>query len=98
MMMMMMMMMMFFFFCSFFFVPSFHIKNVKEYSKALKEREREREREKKKKGGWMDGERENDMRTTKKNCACVFFFAFFPFFFVCGSFSQGKKREIFYYS
>ena len=46
----------------------------------------------------MDGERENDMRTTKKNCACVFFFAFFPFFFVCGSFSQGKKREIFYYS
>ena len=80
-MMMMMMMMMFFFFCSFFFVPSFHIKNVKEYSKALKEREREREREKKKKrkeDGWMDGERENDMRPTKKNCAlCVFFFAFF---------------------
>ena len=51
----------------------------------VKEREREREREKKKKkGGWMDGWRKRKRyENHKKKIArvCVFFFAFFPFFF-----------------
>ena len=43
----------------------------------------------------MDGEREND-ENHKKKLRVSFFSPFFPFFFVCGSSSQGKKREIFY--
>ena len=45
----------------------------------------------------MDGERENDTRTTKKKLrACVSFFSpFFPFFFVVWLIITGEKERDF---
>ena len=59
----------------------------------VKEREREREKKKRKEDGWM--EKEKTTRTTKKNCARVFFFAFFPFFFFVWLIITGEKERDF---